>query len=74
MFPQTKIYKNMPTNISYDTAIAEIHQILAEIENEKVNIDTLGAKIKRAAELIALCKDKLTKINADVEKLLEEIE
>ena len=60
--------------ISYDAAIAEIQQILAEIENDKVNIDTLGAKIKRAAELIALCKEKLTTINADVEKLLKEIE
>ena len=61
-------------NISYETAIAEIQQILAEIENGKADIDTLGVKIKRAAELIALCKDKLTKTDAEVEKLLGEIE
>jgi len=60
-------------DLSYNTAIAEIQQILAEIENNKVDIDTLGAKIKRAAELITLCKDRLTTINADVEKLLEKI-
>ena len=61
-------------SISYDTAIAEIQQILAEIENNKADIDTLGAKIKRAAELIALCKDKLTKADAEVEKMLERID
>ena len=60
--------------ITYEIAIAEIQQILAEIENDKADIDTLGAKIKRAAELIALCKDKLTKVDAEVEKLLGEIE
>ena len=61
-------------SIGYDVAIAEIQQILAEIENNKVGIDTLGAKIKRAAELIALCKDKLTKADAEVEKMLKEID
>ena len=60
-------------NITYDTAIAEIQQILAEIESN-ADIDTLGAKIKRAAELIALCKDRLTKADAELEKLLKEIE
>jgi len=60
-------------NITYETAIAEIQQILAEIENGKADIDTLGTKIKRAAELIAFCKDKLTKVDADVEKMLKEI-
>ena len=59
-------------NINYDAAIAEIQQILTEIES-KADIDTLGTKIKRAAELITLCKDKLTKVDADVEKLFEEI-
>ena len=61
-------------NISYDAAVAEIQQILAEIENNKVDIDALGAKIKRAAELIALCRDKLTKADAEVEKMLTTIE
>ena len=61
-------------NINYDAAIAEIQQILAEIENGKTDIDMLGAKIKRAAELMAFCKDKLTKADAEVEKMLKEIE
>ena len=61
-------------NIAYEAAITEIQQILAEIENDKADIDTLGAKIKRAAELIALCKDKLTKVDAEIEKMLKEIE
>jgi exodeoxyribonuclease VII small subunit len=61
-------------NINYEAAITEIQQILAEIENDKADIDTLGVKIKRAAELITICRDKLTKTDAEVEKLLKEIE
>ena len=56
--------------MTYNAAIAEIQQILAEIEHNRADLDTLGAKIKRATELIAFCRDKLTKADAEVENML----
>ena len=35
-------------------------------------IDILSEKIKEANEIIAFCKDKLTKADREVEKLLQE--
>ncbi|GHT31565.1 MAG: exodeoxyribonuclease VII small subunit [Prevotellaceae bacterium] len=62
------------SGITYNAAIAEIQKILAEIESQNADIETLGAKIKRASELIAVCKDKLTKTNTEIEELLKKIE
>jgi len=60
--------------ISYNEAISEVEKILEEIDSEKLNLDDLSEKVKRATELINLCKEKLTKVDAEIEKLLEKME
>jgi len=37
-------------------------------------VDELSSKIKRASELIHLCKKKLTSTEEDVSKILKELE
>ena len=59
-------------DISYNDAIAEIQQILQEIESEKIDIDLLSEKVKKATELIAVCKQKLKKADEEVENLLKQ--
>lgn len=61
-------------NISYNEAIDEIQQILQEIEAEKIDIDLLSIKVKKATELIALCKQKLKKADEEIENLMNSIE
>jgi exodeoxyribonuclease VII small subunit len=61
-------------NMSYKNAIAEIQEILDKIESEEIDIETLSEKVKRATELIAYCKDKLIKIDSDVENILKDID
>ena len=41
-------------------------------DNNELDIDILSEKIKEANEIIAFCKDKLTKADREVEKLLQE--
>ena len=58
----------------YKDAIEEIESIVGERENEKVDVDALTEKVKRAAYLIKLCKNKLKKTDDEVKKVLEEFE
>ena len=59
-------------NMTYKEAIAEIEQILKSLREEQNSIDTLSERVARATELIALCREKLRKAEADVNKVLEE--
>ena len=45
------------SKITYAQAISEVEQILERFNNEQMNVDELGAQVKRAAELIRLCKE-----------------
>ena len=60
--------------ITYNTAIAEIEEILQKIENEELDVDDLSEKVKRVSALIKICKEKLYKTEEEVEKILKEIE
>ncbi len=58
--------------ISYRTAISEIDEIVAKLNMGNLDIDTVSQDVKRALELIALCKEKLTKSEEEVRKIIEE--
>ena len=57
--------------VPYAEAMAEIEKILARLRNEEMDVDSLAAEVKRATELIASCKARLRKAEADVNKILE---
>ena len=48
MAPKTP---NTEEQISYNDALAELDDILAELEGDSVDVDHLGTRVKRAAEL-----------------------
>ena len=59
-------------NIKYEEAIRQIEDIVERLENDEMDIDSLGAELKKAQKLIKLCKDKLTKTEEEVKQILEE--
>ena len=67
-----KLIKIDTMEISYKEAIAEIEAILKSLREEQNSIDTLSERVARATELIALCREKLRKAEADVNRVLEE--
>ena len=58
---------------TYKEAIAEIEDIIESIENEELDVDDLSEKVKTVSSLIKICKDKLSKTESEVEKILESI-
>lgn len=57
---------------TYSQAMERLEKIVHQIDNNELEIDTLSEKIKEANEIIAFCSAKLTKADAEVEKLLKE--
>jgi exodeoxyribonuclease VII small subunit len=57
--------------MKYKEAREELDKIVKEIETGDADIDTLSEKIKRAGELITLCRNKLRETEADVENILK---
>ena len=60
----------MKEEISYEEAMTLLEQIVEQIENNELGIDELTSKLKQAQRLLKMCKDKLTKTDKEVEKLL----
>lgn len=56
----------------YSESIAEIESILEKFGTEEFDVDSLAAQVKRATELIKICKEKLRKAEEDVASILKE--
>ena len=57
----------------YKDALTEIEKIVQQIEQGEPDIDELTAMVKRAAELIKLCKAKLRNTGEELDHLLTEL-
>lgn len=57
---------------TYQQAMERLEKIVRQIDNNELDIDMLGEKIKEANDIIAFCSEKLTKADWEVEKLLKE--
>lgn len=63
----------MNEKLTYTEAFEELQTIVAEIEEGKISVDVLSEKVKRASELIRICKSKLRTTEEDVNKILKEL-
>jgi len=64
----------MTNKINYEEAFNELQKIVLEIEKGEISVDTLSEKVKRAAQLIKICKAKLSSTEEDVNKILKELD
>lgn len=58
--------------IKYEQAFAELQAIVSRMENDELNIDELTEKLRRAQQLIRICKDKLTRTDEEIKRILSE--
>jgi len=59
--------------MNYTEAYNELQEIVNEIEQGETTVDVLSQKVKRAAELIQLCKKILSETEGDVNAILQEL-
>jgi exodeoxyribonuclease VII small subunit len=58
---------------SYAEAISELEKIMFKLENEEIDLDLLSVNVKRASELISICKDKLKLAEAEVDNIIKKM-
>lgn len=63
----------MKDKITYSAAYEELLMIVNELEQGEISIDELSEKVKRASELIAICKEKLQATELDVQAVLKNL-
>jgi exodeoxyribonuclease VII small subunit len=64
----------MKEKTNYTEAFAELQRIVADIERGEIPVDELSEKIKRAGILIRICKEKLTRTEEDVNRILQDMD
>lgn len=64
----------MAEEMTYTKAFEELQQIVSRIEQGSISIDELSAQVKRAAELIKICQQKLKSTDENVQQILKELE
>lgn len=57
---------------SYEEAMSRLEEIVQNMEGDNLDLDTLTLQLREAKSLIKICKDKLTKTDAEINEILKE--
>jgi exodeoxyribonuclease VII small subunit len=60
----------MVNNLNYTEALSQLEEIVAQIEDDSIMLDTLTEKVAQANELIKYCEGKLRSIEGDVKMVV----
>lgn len=71
MIKQQHMAKKNPT---YSEAVAQIEEILEQIENGELDVDQLAEKVKQASELLKLCRGKLFETEKEIDRILKDMD
>ena len=57
--------------LTYTEAVAELESIVAKLRGDNCDVDALTAMTRRAAELLAACRARLTATDAELRAILD---
>ncbi len=60
--------------LSYTQAVGELEQIINMMQTDKCDIDTLSAYTRRATELLAACRGRLTTTDTELRAILADLQ
>jgi len=63
-----------PLALSFREAMEELEGILERIEGEEIDIDRLAEELRRAAQLLDLCRGKIRKAEVEVTQIVQSLE
>jgi exodeoxyribonuclease VII small subunit len=62
-----------PVATGYAAALAELETILGELERADVDVDVLATQVKRAAELIGFCRDRIGDARLHIDQVVADL-
>ena len=63
-----------PTSTGYAEAITELEDILEELEGDQLDVDVLAERVRRASELVKVCRERIARAQADVDAIVAELD
>ncbi|HWL42187.1 MAG TPA: exodeoxyribonuclease VII small subunit [Ilumatobacter sp.] len=60
--------------LGYADALAELDQILRELEGSDVDVDRLATRVARAAELITLCRERISNARLQIDDVVAHLD
>jgi exodeoxyribonuclease VII small subunit len=60
----------MNYELKYEAALKQLEETVERMERGEMNLDDMGKEIKKAQELIKVCKDKLTKTEEEINAII----
>ena len=63
----------MEEQITYSKAISELEDIIRKMQSNACSIDNLSQLTSRSLQLLTICKDKLTKTDEELKKILSQL-
>jgi len=60
--------------LGYAEAMAELEEILDELEGDHLDVDVLAERVRRASELLTTCRDRIARAQADVDKIVADLD
>ena len=58
----------------FSDAMTQVEEILQRLENDEVEIDNLGEEVKKAVELVNLCRGQLKDTEMEVQKFVADLQ
>jgi exodeoxyribonuclease VII small subunit len=58
----------------YAEAMAELEDILGELEGDHLDVDVLAERVRRASELIKTCRARISRAQSDVDRIVSDLE
>ncbi|MDR1720526.1 MAG: exodeoxyribonuclease VII small subunit [Dysgonamonadaceae bacterium] len=62
---------NADIELSYMAAYSKLKALQSLLESDQLDVDELSAKVKEAAGLLKICKEKLFAVNEETRKILD---
>ncbi len=60
--------------LGYAEALVELEEILEQLEGDDLDVDGLADLVRRASELLTTCRASITRAQADVDRIVEELD
>ena len=59
---------------SFTDAMTELESILTRLDDDSVDVDRLAKELRRATELLELCRGKIRTAEAEVTQIVQQLE
>lgn len=60
--------------LDYSSALGELEEILADLDDERLNVDLLATKVERASTLITFCRSRITAARTQVSQIVADLD